>query len=90
MRRVKGEKGKERVVGKAPGDERVFIAGRGAVKGGHAVAKLIHRYVFYQIDMRLGDAVIGLHNTLITSLKGITFTTSTHGISVPKFTRSSR
>ena len=30
MRRVEGEKWREEVVGKAAGDERVFIAGRGS------------------------------------------------------------
>jgi hypothetical protein len=30
MRRVEGGKWKERVVGRAAGDERVFISGRGA------------------------------------------------------------
>jgi hypothetical protein len=63
VREGKGTKGSERVVGKAAGDERVFIAGEGPVgsdaipdaaggESGHGAAKpdgVIHRYRIYPL-----------------------------------------
>jgi hypothetical protein len=54
MRRVKGGKGKERVVGKAAGDEGVFTPGRGWAAKPDAV---IHRYISKPAILFLGLAV---------------------------------